>query len=278
MIEIIAEAGIAHCGRLDDAIRLVDAAHDAGADIVKFQIYHTELMVREVPNKTRLKLYELTTSEHRLLKEYCDGIGIGWLASCFDIAAVEVALALDAKRVKLGSGEIVNHGLIRYIAESGLDLLLSTGASTIDEVFKAAEVFNTWSTAERSYKRLALLHCVSNYPSALEHCNLRAITTLKHNFHCPVGWSDHTTGFDSAVAAVGVGADIIEKHIMLSPGCPDEAVSLTPENFRGYVATIRRAEAMMGDGEKELRPNEAAMRDAMRYRWHPGPVKEELVD
>lgn len=268
MIRIIAEAGINHNGRLEEARRLVDAAHAAGADMVKFQIYHTANLVRHVDNYDLLRRCELADGAYVEIKQYCDSLGIEWMASCFDRRAVDLAAGLGAKTIKLGSGEIVNHDLIRHVRSRGVDLMLSTGASNLHEIFEAAMVFNTWHSGEGRYRKLSLLHCVSLYPAPLEGCNLKAITTLKKNFFCPVGWSDHTTGFDSAVIAVGAGADIIERHIMLTPECPDAAVSLSPENFRGYVATIRRAEQMMGHGEKSIIPEEEAVLSQIRGRWH----------
>ena len=281
MITVIAEVGINHCGRIADALRLVDVAVEAGADVVKFQIYHTDRLLREVPDRELLRSCELTIDEHARIKLHCDALGIEWLVSCFDREAVELALELGVTEIKVGSGELVNHGLITHIAARGAKLLLSTGMATLDEVFRAVGAFKTARNPGKMgivfdhhgpvrvpYQNVSLLHCVSNYPTAFEHCNLQAIQTLKRNFFCPVGFSDHTIGFDAAVAAVATGAEIIERHIMLAPGCPDDAVSFSPENFRGYVATIRRAERMMGDGEKRPMPGELEMAQRVRFRWH----------
>ena len=271
MIKIIAEAGIAHCGRVEDAIKLVNAAHAADADVVKFQLYHTDQLVRDVPNWGPLKSCELTPREHERVKQHCDAIGIEWMASCFDTDAVDLAIQLGAKTIKVGSGEIVNHDLLHYIARTGKHLLLSTGAATMIEVDLAVQVFDH-ANPEKPWEKLSLLHCVSAYPASFEDCNLLAMFALKRRFWLrPVGFSDHTIGFDAAVAAVGVGAEIIERHIMLAPGCPDEAVSFTPETFRGYVATIRRAERMMGNGVKQPTAAELKIRDDIRYRWHVPP-------
>ena len=267
MIKIIAEAGINHNGKLIDALRLVDAAHEAGADIVKFQIYHTDKLVRSVPNQGLLKYCELTHREHARIADYCSERGIEWMASCFDKEAVDVAASLRPYSIKVGSGEIVNLNLLRYIAHMGQRLLLSTGAATMREIEQAVTAYN--GGKRKSFdKRISLMHCISAYPASLDDCNLRVIHTLRNSFHCRVGFSDHTIGFDAAVAAVGTGVVIIEKHIMLKPGCPDEAVSLTPENFRGYVATIRRAERMMGDGNKRPVAAELEIREKARFRWH----------
>ena len=271
MIKIIAEAGINHCGRVDDAIKLVNAAHTADADVVKFQLYHTDQLVRDVPNQALLKSCELTPREHERVKQHCDALGIEWMASCFDVDAIILAAQLGATTIKLGSGEIVNQLLIAVVAKGSQDIILSTGASTLEEVREAFATFVAFD-ARHPNSSISLLHCVSTYPAAFEDCNLSAMTTLKRNFPmCEVGFSDHTIGFDAAVAAVGVGAEIIERHIMLAPGCPDEAVSFTPETFRGYVATIRRAERMMGNGVKQPTAAELKIRDDIRYRWHVPP-------
>lgn len=264
MIRIIAEAGINHCGRVEDALLLVDAAHAAGADAIKFQLYHTDRLVRDVPNRDLLKSCELTLYEHTRITHHCDSLGIDWMVSCFDEEAVDMAIALGANHVKVGSGELVNHGLLAYIGSKRLGLILSTGMATIDEIRAAVMAYDNGSP---DYADLWLMHCVSGYPTPTEQANLKAIKTLKA-FCCPVGFSDHTIGFDAAVAATTLGADFIERHIMLAPGCPDEAVSLTPENFRGYVATIRRTEKMLGDGIKRCMPCEEEMKRNARYRWH----------
>lgn len=264
MIKIIAEAGINHNGFLHQALQLVDAAQAAGANVVKFQIYHTDRLVRDVPNRELLKSCELPPDEHRVIADYCKAVGIEWMASCFDTEAVDVACDLGAKTIKIGSGEIVHHELLRQVAARGKSLMLSTGASTMHEVHVALDAYGyAWGE-----DGLELLHCVSAYPASLEDCNLRAIAALRGQFGCPVGFSDHTIGFDAAVAAVAAGAEIIEKHLMFGSGCPDEAVSLSPHEFAGYVNAIRRAEAMMGDGVKRPTPAELKMRDAIRYRWH----------
>ena len=264
MIKIIAEAGINHMGRLGNALKLVDAAADAGADVVKFQIYYTDFMVRDVENRTLLEACELSGDKHVYVRQYCEERGIEWMASCFNKEAVDLALLMKPKTIKVGSGELVNHGLIEYIGKKGKDLLLSTGMSTLAEVESAVMAYDFAAPSGE----VSLLHCVSCYPASFEDCNLRAIRTLRERMFCPVGFSDHTKGFDAALIAVGMGAEIIERHIMLAPGCPDEAVSLTPENFRGYVAAIRRAEKMMGDGIKKPVEAEMEMREKTRYRWH----------
>ena len=264
MIKIIAEAGINHMGMLGGALGLAKAAAEASADAVKFQFYHTSKLVRDVPNGELLKSCEMHPLEWIRVKNWCDDLGLEMFASCFDEGAVDFACTLGMRTIKVGSGELVNHGLLEYIGSRGKDLLLSTGMSTLEEVEQAVMAYDFSAPSGE----VSLLHCVSCYPTSFEDCNLRAIRTLKERMFCPVGFSDHTKGFDAALIAVGMGAEIIERHIMLAPGCPDEAVSLTPENFRGYVAAIRRAEKMMGDGIKKPAQAEMEMMEKTRYRWH----------
>lgn len=259
--EIIAEAGINHCGDWMKALDLVDAAFDAGADAVKFQIYHAEQMIKG--DKDALRKYELSTQAHKAVSAHAREIGIEWFASVFDIEALHVAMACGAKRVKVGSGEITNFPLLAAIGATGLPLILSTGMSVMDDIFQAVAAFKGAGGS-----KLTLLHCTSNYPTQHNQCNLQGIAALRRNFFCPVGFSDHTTSFDAAVAAVAFGASVIERHFTIVPDCPDKAVSLYPEELKGYVATIRRTEEMMGDGDRNtLQPGEQEMQDKARGRW-----------
>lgn len=268
MIRLIAEAGINHCGRIEWGHALIAAAHAAGADVVKFQLYHTETLVRDVENRALLAACELNHAQHRELKQHCEDLGIEWMVSCFDERAVDEAIELGARTIKLGSGELVNHDLLRYIKRRDQPLLLSTGMSTMQEIAQALDAFGyAWGE-----DGVELLHCVSLYPAPAQSCNLRVIEHLREVFGCLVGFSDHTIGFDAAIAGVGAGAQIIERHIMLDRDCPDEAVSLGPEDFAKYVAAIRRAELMMGEGVKRPQPGELEMAQKVRYRWHVPPT------
>lgn len=261
---IIAEAGINHCGDWLRALDLVDAAHAAGADAVKFQIYHADTMLHG--DRKTLKACELSDAAHRAVKAHCDEIGIQWMASCFDEAAVDLCVELGASIIKVGSGEITNLPLMAHIGRTGRRLILSTGMSELDDIFQAVAAFKAAGGVKDD---LALLHCVSNYPTSPQHCNLKAMFTLRRNFTCPVGFSDHTAGLGAAaVAAVAMGASIIEKHFTVRPDCPDAAVSLSAEELRVYVAAIRNAESMLGTGEKVLQPGELQMLRKARGRWY----------
>ena len=269
MTYIIAEAGIAHGGKASEAFKLVDAAFDAGADCVKFQLYHADAMVRDNGQRGILKSCELAVEHYRALKDYADDLGIDFLLSCFDLKAVDVAMGLGLTKIKVGSGELTNHALLKHIGEHKRELILSTGMSTMDDIFRGVGAFK-----DAGGVTLTLLHCVSLYPTPTEHANLRAMHTLRRNFFCPIGFSDHTASFDAMVAAVAIGAAIIERHIMHNPFCVDAVVSLMPDGFRAYVATARRTEKMMGHGEKILMPGEDEMQVISRNRWHVPPDSE----
>lgn len=262
--EIIAEAGINHCGSWTKALDLVDAAFDAGANAVKFQIYHADRMLKG--DKDALKRFELSDEAHKAIAAHAREIGIEWFTSVFDEQALDLAIRCGARRIKIGSGEITNLPLLSAVGASKLPLILSTGMSVMDDIFQATEAYKGGGG-----KDLSLLHCVSNYPTAPEHCNLAGMRTLKRNFSCPVGWSDHTEGMDAAIVAVGAGAELIEKHLMLAklPDCPDAPVSLVGDDFGLFVRRIRRAESMLGNGDRNsLQPGELEMEQKARDRWY----------
>ncbi len=254
---VIAEAGVNHGGDYINALEMVDIAYWAGADACKFQLFNAAAC-RSEDQREKLAKLELPEWAHYLLKKRCEFYGeFDYLASVFDCDMVDFAADLGCKVVKVGSGELTNLPMLNRIRERRLGVILSTGMSTTDEVAQAVA----------STDHAALLHCTSNYPTMPEHCNLRAMKTMRSRFGLPIGFSDHTIGPDAAVMAIAMGAQIIEKHFMLEPGCPDEAVSVTPEVLRGYIATIRRAELMMGSGEKVLQTGEEEMRKVARGRW-----------
>lgn len=260
---IIAEAGVSHNGQWTRALDLCDMAKSCGADAVKFQVYHADTMLHG--DRDLLKRCELPDTAHRAVKAHCDEIGIEWMASCFDVQAVVLCAYLGAKRIKVGSGEITNLPMLEHIGKIGKPLILSTGMSDLTDVFKASMAYRDGGGHREG---LTLLHCVSNYPTEPEHCNLKAIDVLRRNFFGPVGFSDHTVGHEAAVAAVALGARVIEKHIMLDADCPDVAVSLGPEDFAHYVHAIRATEVMLGSGAKVLQPGEGEMRKRARGRWY----------
>jgi len=273
-VTVIAEAGINHNGRLDNALMLCAAAKAAGADCVKFQLYDPATMVKK-DMAPLLAKYRLPDADHVAVKAHCDTLGIEYMASCFSQERVDFARSLDVKRIKVGSGELPNHALLIHVAATGLPLILSTGMATMDDIFRAAYAY--WDAGG---KDLALLHCVSNYPTEPRHCNVLGIQTLERNFNVEVrpgvrrvttiGFSDHCLYDAPAFMAVGLGAKIIEKHFTLDTEMdgPDHHMSLTPEGLRRYVRGIRVAEVCRGDGDRNHpQPGEEAMRGKARGRW-----------
>jgi N,N'-diacetyllegionaminate synthase len=271
---VIAEAGVNHNGELGLALRLCDAAKAGGADAVKFQTFRAEdLVVPGTPTAEyqkrqtgeqdqfgMLRKLELTHAQHERIRDHCDAIGIEFFSTPFSVEAVDMLVALGVKRLKMPSGELTHRALVEHACATGLPVILSTGMATLDEVREALQ----WAGEVRtSLDGLSVLHCTSAYPAPDEALNLRAIATLREAFKLPVGYSDHSEGIEASLAAVSLGATIIEKHVTLdrTMAGPDHAASLEPNEFAAMVRGIRRISAMLGDGVKEPR---AAERDAAR--------------
>jgi N,N'-diacetyllegionaminate synthase len=260
---IIAEAGVNHNGSLEKALELVDVAHAAGADAVKFQLYRAAEQVSQAAEtadyqreKTgahamleMARSYDLPWSAHHAIAAHCRDVGIKYMASCFDRQAVDFLVELGGECIKVGSGEITNYPLLNYMSEHGAKpILLSTGMCTLGDVAGAVEEIRTHGNAP-----LALFQCTSNYPAPPATANLRVMKTLAETFNVPVGFSDHTIGHTIAAAAVALGACLVEKHFTIDktlPG-PDHAMSLDPHELRDYVAAIRAVESALGDGIKQ---------------------------
>lgn len=270
---IIAEAGVNHDGDLDRALALCDAAQAAGADAVKFQTFRAEdLVVPGAPTAAyqaqrtgeqdqfaMLRRLELSDAAHRALMAHCGRIGIEFFSTPFSELAVDLLAGLGVRRLKLPSGELTHQALLRKAASTGLPLLVSTGMATLEEARQALQ----WIRQERADAQVVLLHCTSAYPAPDDALNLLAMGTLARELGVSVGYSDHSLGIEAALAAVALGATVIEKHLTLDgslPG-PDHAASLEPEAFARMVLGIRRIEAMRGDGVKAPQPQE---RDAAR--------------
>ncbi len=265
---VIAEAGVNHNGSLERALQLVEAAHAAGADGVKFQLFRVEEQVSQTTptaayqqNQTGVgsmaemaRSYDLPWEAHRAIVEHCRKTGIRYMSSCFDSLAVDFLInILHGECIKVGSGEITNYPLLAHMSRTGKPILLSTGMSTLADVAGAVEYIRAQGNSP-----LALFQCTSNYPADPATANLRAMQTLSLAFDVPVGFSDHTPGYTVAVAAVAMGASLVEKHFTVDktlPG-PDHAMSLDPGELREFVAAIRTAEAAMGNGVKQPHPSE----------------------
>ena len=281
---IIAEAGVNHNGSQDLALQLVEAAASAGADAVKFQTFKAERLARPGAAKaayqrahtgagdqfSMLRQLELTEPVYATLHRRCGELGIEFMSTPFDRQSAEFLIGLGMRRIKIPSGELTNLPFLEFLAGTGHPLILSTGMGSLEEVREAVQTIQpvceqrglTGPLAES----LTLLHCTSNYPAALEDVNLRAMQTLRREFGLPVGYSDHTDGTLIAVAAVAMGAEVLEKHFTLDrklPG-PDHPASLEPAGLSEMVAKVRALERGLGDGEKSPRPSEIPIRDLVR--------------
>ncbi len=266
----IAEAGVNHNGDLALALQLVDIAHRAGADAVKFQTFRADaISAPEAPmadyQKTRdgaasqaemLRRLELPHADFARIADHCRVLGIEFMSSPFDLDSAAFLAGIGMTKFKLASGEITNEpfvrGVARLAADHGGSVILSTGMSTLDEVAEAVG----WIEAGGN-PPLTILHCVSNYPAPAKDANLRAMDTLGEAFGRPIGWSDHTLGDAVSLAAVARGATVVEKHFTLDNDLagPDHAMSMDPNGLARLIAGIRTVEASLGDGVK--RPVEA---------------------
>jgi N,N'-diacetyllegionaminate synthase len=260
---IIAEAGVNHNGDLAMALRLCDAAYAAGADAVKFQTFRAEdLVVPGAPTAeyqarqtgqqdqfAMLQRLELTQAQHEAIKAHCDAIGIEFFSTPFSVVALDMLVRLGVRRLKLSSGELTHRALVERAAAAGLPLLVSTGMATMHEIREALD----WIAAARgNLEGVTVLHCTSAYPAPDGELNLNAIRSMAVDLGVATGYSDHSLGVEAPLAAVVVGATVIEKHLTLDRGLPgpDHSASLEPGEFTRMVAGIRRVRAMLGDGVK----------------------------
>ena len=271
---VIAEAGVNHCGSVKLAKDMIRVARESGADAIKFQAFRAEELAhpqaptaayqsrgggQEKSQFEMLKDLELNRSAFSELIEESERQGIEFMSTPFSESCAQMLEDLGVHRFKIGSGEITNPRLIRCVASLGKPVILSTGMSTLDEVRRAVG----WIREREAPPPLSLLHCVSAYPAEPRDMNLRCIPTLASEFQVPVGLSDHTLGFDVALAAVALGATIVEKHFTLdrnAPG-PDHQASLEPSELNSFIHALRGVEAGLGDGVK--RPVESE-RDTLR--------------
>lgn len=265
---IIAEAGVNHNGSLELAMKLIDAAKASGADAVKFQTFRSDrLAARSAPKAhyqertteeaesqfAMLERLQLDADAHHRLIEHCREAGIQFLSSPFDQGSADLLASMDIPVYKVPSGEITNLPFLEHLARKNRPMILSTGMSTLEEVEEAVRTIRAAGVTE-----LTLLHCVTEYPAPYAEINLRAMQTLKSAFNLPVGYSDHTPGIEIAIAAVAMGAVVIEKHFTLDrslPG-PDHAASLEPAELKQMVAAIRHVESALGSGVKAPAPCE----------------------
>lgn len=267
---IIAEAGVNHNGQLDLALKLCDSAKEAGVDCVKFQTWQTEKIVTRKAEKATyqsentnnaeesqfdmLKKLELSYEDFRLVQEHCNKIGIDFLSTPDEEYSLAFLMnELHLPLIKIGSGEVTNIPYLRQMASYHKPIILSTGMATLAQV---AMAYDTLIAA--GAPMVSLLHCTTNYPCPKNEVNLRAMQTMKEAFKCTVGYSDHTMGTEIPIAAVAMGAEIIEKHFTLDRNMdgPDHKASLEPHELKYMVDCIRNIEVALGDGIKRPNPSE----------------------
>tara|TARA_B100002003_G_scaffold73286_2_gene68339 strand:- start:693 stop:1721 length:1029 start_codon:yes stop_codon:yes gene_type:complete len=278
---IIAEAGVNHNGSLDICKKLVDVSAKAGADAVKFQTFKAGKLVTANAEKARyqientgtresqvemLRRLELSTNAHKDLFAYCRQKNISFLSTPFDEESADMLDGLGMEIFKISSGDITNKPLIQHVASKKKPIILSTGMSYLGEVENAINwICEIWNSLDKK-PQLSVLHCVSSYPARIEDVNLRAIKAMEMAFGFPVGYSDHTMGAEIALAAVAMGAKVIEKHFTLDREMegPDHKASLEPEELEAMITAIRNVELAMGDGIKKPTKSENDLKKIVR--------------
>lgn len=261
---VIAEAGVNHNGSLNLAKRMVDVAKDCGADYVKFQTGKPELVVSRFAKMADYQERNIGTVESQLdmvrkislkaedfpqLCEYCHHVGIRFISTPFDLDSIDLLDKLDMDFWKIPSGEITNYPYLRKIARTGKAVVMSTGMSELDEIQAAIDVL-TSNGLEKN--KIQLLHCNTEYPTPMSDVNLSAMKEMRNYFGLPIGYSDHTDGIEVAIAAVAMGASVIEKHFTLDKTMegPDHKASLEPDELRSMISAIRNIERAIGTGHK----------------------------
>jgi N,N'-diacetyllegionaminate synthase len=267
---IIAEAGVNHNGDMAMAKQLIAAAKSAGADIVKFQTFKTGNLVTKSADKAEyqksttgtsenqydmIRKLELSRADHEMLINECHRLGIRFFSTAFDTESFDLLVSLGLDQVKIPSGELTNLPLLRYTTRLGLPVMLSTGMATLGEIEAAIGAIVQAGTPRNL---ITLLHCTTEYPAPMVDVNLRAMVSMKAALGVEVGYSDHTPGIEIPIAAVALGARVIEKHFTLDrtlPG-PDHQASLEPSELKAMVEAIRNVEVALGDGVKRPSPSE----------------------
>lgn len=273
---IIAEAGVNHNGSLELAKKMADVAKQAGADIVKYQTAKPELVISRFAPKAEyqkettgqaesqlemVKKIHFGFDAHRELKEYCDSIGIMYLSTPFDMDSIEFLKDMDMPVWKIPSGEITNLPYLERVAKLKKPIIMSTGMSEISEVKDALDVLYKNGATD-----VTILHCNTEYPTPLEDANVKAMLDLQKNFGTKIGYSDHTLGLEAPLAAVSLGATVIEKHFTLDKNMegPDHGASMNPEELCALVKAIRNTEKVLGSGVKTVTASEAKNKDVAR--------------
>lgn len=270
---IICEIGVNHNGDVELAKKMIEKASECGVDAVKFQTFNSEDLVTDNAKTAQyqekntnessqlelLKKLELTFDEFEELKNYALEYDVMFISSPFDVKSVDLLEKLDVPFYKLGSGELNNFELIDYIQKTNKPLILSTGMSSLDEI---TETYNHIKNKDN----LILLHCITGYPTSFSEANLNFIKTMQKEFDVPIGFSDHSPGIELPIAAVALGACIIEKHFTLDKTLegPDHKASLNPKEFKNMVEAIRNVEIAMGDGVRKISENEDEIKKIAR--------------
>lgn len=270
-VTVIAEAGVNHNGSIELAKQLVDKAVEAGVDFIKFQTFKAANLVTKKARQAEyqknnigggddsqyqmLKKLELTQEEHFELIEYCNQKGVRFFSTAFDFDSIEFLDSLHLGLWKIPSGEITNYPYIKKIAQKQGDVILSTGMSTSEDIQNAVDVLLRWG---KTKDQITILHCNTEYPTPFEDVNLRAMLSIKENFGTQVGYSDHTRGIEVPIAAVALGATVIEKHFTLDRNMsgPDHKASLEPDELKAMVSAIRNIEKALGSSEKKVTDSE----------------------
>lgn len=275
---IIAEAGVNHNGDINTAKKLIDIACDAGADAVKFQTfkaenlvtknavkaeYQKEIIGSDVSQLEMLKKLEISQSFHKELTEYSKSKGIIFLSSSFDLESMDLLIGLGLDIFKIPSGEITNLPYLRKVGSLGKQIIMSTGMANLDEIKTALDILISSGTNKAN---IIILHCNSEYPTPFEDANILAMSTIRDKFDVKVGYSDHTLGIEASIAAVALGAIVIEKHFTLDKGMsgPDHKASLDPKELESMVKAIRNIEKGLGNGIKKVTPSEAKNKSIVR--------------
>jgi N,N'-diacetyllegionaminate synthase len=274
---VIAEIGVNHNGVLQTARDLVLAASDAGADYAKFQTFSaTELVTKSAPvaeyqkkasgelsQRQMLKDLELSQDDFLALQEFCASTGIGFLTTAHDFVSLDFVLGLGLDYIKVPSGDLTNLPLLQRVAKETIPVILSTGMGYFEEVSEALEVLERSGLGR---EMVTVLQCTTHYPAPLHEANLHAMLSMRERLSVKVGYSDHTEGVEAAIAAVALGATIIEKHLTLDRGMagPDHLASANPEEFARMVSSLRAVEQALGSQEKSPTASEVLNRDVVR--------------
>ncbi|MBK0401705.1 N-acetylneuraminate synthase [Adhaeribacter sp. BT258] len=280
---IIAEAGVNHNGSIELAKKLIDVAVEAGVDYVKFQTFKAENLVSKSAKKAAyqvknindnddsqfamLKKLELDIDTHKLLIDYCQSRNIKFLSTAFDLDSIDLLNELNIDLFKVPSGEITNYPYLQKIGRSGKSVIVSTGMANLSDIEACIEVLTNAGT---NRDQVTILHCNTEYPTPMKDVNLKAMLTIGEAFKVPVGYSDHTLGIEIPVAAVAMGATVIEKHFTLDKTMegPDHKASLEPDELIKMVAAIRNIENAMGNGIKSPSASEARNIEIARKSIH----------